>query len=228
MTSKDFVPAAEALAEAPSVYLFIKPDKDKSPQVISGTVYNTIEHHFAVSVDLTDDIYKDSPAVGTEISCAAPSDKCAYHFLAIFCGSTKLPDRIWLLSLPEKVERCQARTYVRIPADMPFGFWPQNVFGGWQNAQKADLVDISGGGIGFLTEQPLKPGQHMKIELHELPDIGQFRAEAVVRRAVPFDGSMATTFHVGASLILDRRMRERLIRCIFQMQRKHLERGIKL
>lgn len=157
-----------------------------------------------------------------------PSEKCTYRFSSVFCASSPLPDHIWYMELPAEVERQQKRDFVRVPVPLPMQVTLPNLYGGKNKAKDTTLVDISGNGVSFVWKEPLEDGMEIEIAIPDLPAVGELKTTAVVMRSLDRTALATPVYHIGAhfAAYLDKRQQNQLVRCIFLLQRKYLERGL--
>ena len=181
-----------------------------------------------VEMRMTDAEYAHGPESGAPFHCAMPSEKCTYRFSSFFCASSPLPDRIWYMELPAEVERQQKRDFVRVPAPFPMDLVLPNLYGGMNMPKETTLVDLSGSGASFVWTEPLEQGMEIEITIPDLPAIGELKTKAVVMRSIDRTALATPIFQIGAhfAVHLEKRRQNQLVRCIFLLQRKYLERGL--
>lgn len=177
---------------------------------------------------MTDEVYAHGPGTNAKFRCAAPSEKCTYRFESIFRGSSPLPDHIWFMDRPAFVVRQQKRDFVRVPSPLPMRVTFFNDYGGKNKAKETTLVDISGNGAAFVWKEEVEDGTEVEIEVPDLPVIGTLQTKAVVMRSIDRTALATPVYHIGVHFLghLDKREHNKLVRSVFLMQRKYLERGL--
>jgi c-di-GMP-binding flagellar brake protein YcgR len=119
---------------------------------------------------------------------------------------------------PEFVLQKDRRNYFRITINMPVIIQLEGEREGHLTQQ---LVNLSGGGIGFLTNTVYPPGEILMVAL-QLPDQYLFKGRVEVLRHDPLPHK-AHTYRVHARFInLSEQERQVLIRYIMRFQREHL------
>ena len=177
---------------------------------------------------MTDEAYAHGPGTNAKFRGAAPSDKCTYRFESTFCGSSPLPDHLWFMERPAFVVRQQKRDFVRVPSPIPMHVTFFNDYGGKNKAKATTLVDISGNGAAFVWKEEIENGTELEIEVPDLPVIGTLQTKAVVMRSIDRTALATPVYHIGVNFLeyLDRREQHKLVRGVFLLQRKYLERGL--
>jgi c-di-GMP-binding flagellar brake protein YcgR len=195
-----------------------------------GTILELSARFLAIRLDVDAKTFLDAPAAGQLIHCAVTGNGCVFRFQAGFRSSSALPATIWYLEKPETVSRVQLRRFVRVPMALPLSVKLPGEHGSLHNAAEATLVDISGGGICFANtdEVPLKV--RIAIDIPNLPLFGTLRTFAQVERCTAIEVFNGKIYHIGASLEndLSKKEQEKLIQCIFELQRKYLRKGLRM
>ncbi len=193
-----------------------------------GRLKEMTHDRLIVEMQMTDAEYAHGPQPNAHFRCAMPSEKCTYRFASVFCGSSPLPDHIWYMELPTEVERQQKRDFVRVPAPLPMQVILPNLYGGQNKAKETTLVDISGNGVSFVWKEPLEDGMELEVAIPDLPAVGELKTKAVVMRSIDRTALATPVYHIGAHFAahLDKKQQNQLVRCIFLLQRKYLERGL--
>ena len=195
-----------------------------------GTILELSRRFLSVSLDIDCHAFLDAPAAGRLIQCAVTGDGCVLRFQAGFRSSSALPAMIWYLEKPETVCRVQMRQFVRVPMALPLTVKLPGEHGSLHDAAEATLVDISGGGLCFThtDEVPLKV--RIAIDLPNLPHFGTLKASAQVARCTAIEIFNGRIYHIGASLenSMNKNEQEKLIQCIFELQRKYLKKGLRM
>ncbi len=223
MSSKR-MPADDVLAPGQTIHLY--PEGETRARI--AKIFELQVDLLALTMNMTTEEYLTAPAAGASFSCAVTGDNCVYRFSTLFRSSTALPDKIWYMQLPMEVERQQNRRFVRVPAPLPMRVKYAGGHGSFSNASDTMMVDISGNGICFVSEKEAAVDTKVTVEVPGLPVIGTLRTQAVVKRCVSLEVPMGRIYHIGACLDseLTGRQQDKLIRSVFQLQRKYLERGM--
>ena len=79
-----------------------------------------------------------------------------------------------------------------------------------------------------MWKEPLEDGMEIEIAIPDLPAVGELKTTAVVMRSLDRTALATPVYHIGAhfAAYLDKRQQNQLVRCIFLLQRKYLERGL--
>lgn len=184
----------------------------------------------AVRLDIPIGKFVDTPAAGQVFQCHLTGPGCVYHFVAPYHAASPLPDTIWYLGLPERAERIQLRDFVRVPIPMSIEVKLPGDHGSLKNYREVALIDISGGGLCFVHDEPLIMDAPISVRVPDLPRIGTLETEGTIRRSTPIETNLGMTYHVGISFgnVLSNRERERLVQSIYQLQQSYLRKGLKV
>ena len=183
-----------------------------------------------VRLDITPEKFANAPTPGYVFACHLTGAGCVYHFAVRYRSSSPLPDTIWYLDIPESAERIQLRDFVRVPIPMEIAVKLPGDHASLKNYREADLIDISGGGLCFVNDEPVMEGEMLAVRVPDLPHIGTLETEARIRRATPIDTTLGMTYHIGVSFdgALSNREQERLVQSIYQLQQSYLKKGLKV
>lgn len=222
--SSESMAADEALSIEQAVYLY----PENEPRARTGQITEITDEYIAITMAMDTQEYLNTPSLDDAFRCAVTGDNCVYRFAAAYRSSTPLPDQIWYITKPVDVERQQQRRFVRVPAQLPMRVKLTNNYGGLKNAMETTMVDISGNGVCFVSEKETPVDGTISIEIPDLPIIGTLQTEAIVKRCDVVDVPSGQVYHIGAYLgdNLRRGQEDKLIRCVFELQRKYLERGM--
>ncbi|EGW36764.1 flagellar brake protein [Desulfosporosinus sp. OT] len=161
---------------------------------------------------------------GTKVKLIFWDEVSAYSFVAKIMQRIAAPIHMFVLELPDSILKVQRRSYVRVPALYPITF--QTVTKeGLSDTYKGTMLDLSGGGMRFLTEECLdnRAILYAQVGLPNgdlLTPIRVCRAEKV-EDSKPQRYCISTEFHE----ILERD-RDRVIRCVFDIQRAMRKKGL--
>ncbi|WP_187620310.1 flagellar brake protein [Selenomonas ruminis] len=197
---------------------------------IHGTI-NEIAHRFlSISLDVSPQTFLATPLNSDELQCTVTGNGCVYRFAANFRSSSTVAEKNWFIEKPATVERIQMRRFVRVPMPLPIQVKLPGAHGSMQDTIEATLVDISGGGICFAHTNEVLLHEKIIITIPDLPLYGTLHTEARIERCTKIEVFSGTVFHIGASFEdnLDLRQQDKLIQCIFELQRSYLQKGLLL
>lgn len=220
-------PAETVLKEGQAIQII--PQTGESPK-LQGTI-SEISHRFlSITLESPSQSLLSSPPANANLQCAVTGTGCIYHFHAGFRSSSPLTERIWFIEKPTAVERIQMRHFVRIPMPLPIQVKLPGAHGTMQDTIDATLVDISGGGICFAHTDEVLLHEKIIITIPDLPHYGTLQTEARIERCTKIPVFSGTIFHIGASFqdYLAPRQQDKLIQCIFELQRSYLQKGLRL
>ncbi|WP_037325641.1 flagellar brake protein [Anaerovibrio sp. RM50] len=167
------------------------------------------------------------PETGTSIICKVIDERCFYIFRGVFMdkGIENIP--VWYISKPEDVEKAQHREFVRVKATLPVVVRPVDKEGALEQMVLTSTVDLSGGGICVAFKRPLAVDSKIAIELDDIPNIGLLQLMCRVARCAEIDVNGEKVYHIGTEFLsIDRNVQNRLIKFIFDLQRRGLAKGI--
>lgn len=218
-------PADEVLRCGQAVHVFTEDRRWD----YDGTIEEIQQGALALRLEANPMDYALSPDEGAKISCAMPGDGCAYRFQAGFRASSKLPDTIWYIEKPATVARVQQRAYVRVPLALPMRVKFAGAHGSRHNYHDTMLVDLSGGGLCFVSNHAASVPSVIRVRIPDLPGIGTLDADAVVIHCSTIETpGERPCWHIGASLILRHHQQNALVQCVCDLQRTYLQRGLRV
>ena len=102
--------------------------------------------------------------------------------------------------------------------------------GSLKDFREVALIDISGGGLCFVHDEPLIMDSPISVRVPDLPRIGTLETKGTVRRATAIETNLGMTYHIGVVFgdSLGKRERERLVQSIYQLQQSYLRKGLKV
>lgn len=165
---------------------------------------------------------------GEVMQVTIPDKHCVYRFASIYQHKNVVDDLIWYISKPEQLEKQQLRRFIRVPVPLPIQIKAPNVYGGFRNAKSSVTIDISGGGLCFVSKDPAPPESQIRLSVAGLPQLGELSSTAEVVRCTRVHVPAGIIYHIGVSLekSLPVRTQDKLIHSIFCLQRKHLSSGL--
>lgn len=125
---------------------------------------------------------------------------------------------------PDSFREIQRRRWVRVPVSIPIKFGVHNEE---ENTPvyEATTVDISGGGVCFLTRNPVAAGQLLDAEI-DLPNREPVYCQLKVLRVLETEteGSVIKAF--SEYYDISESQRERIIGFVFEKQREWIKKGL--
>ena len=184
----------------------------------------------AVRLDIPVGKFVNTPEPGRVFQCHLTGSGCVYHFDVPYRSASSLPDTIWYMALPESAERIQLRDFVRVPIPMSIEVKLPGNHGSLKDYREVALIDISGGGLCFVHDEPLIMDAPISVRVPDLPRIGTLETEGTIRRATPIETNLGMTYHIGVMFgdTLNNRERERLVQSLYQLQQSYLRKGLKI
>lgn len=167
------------------------------------------------------------PAEGENLYGQAVGKQCVYKFFSIYKDKALQPIPVWHISKPPTVEKRQNREFVRVRTALPLKIRLVAEDGSLQQPQITTTVDISGNGICFMLQKPVTVGSSVALEMNSLPEIGTVKIMTEVARCMEIRVSSEHLYHVGVRFLhLPRQIQNKLVRFIFDLQRRDLARGV--
>jgi len=150
-----------------------------------------------------------------------------FSFDSIFLDKRLEPFPVWIVSLPENIDKIQQRAFVRLSTKLPVSIV---CLDNNQNGEEVEIPawtrDISGGGMQLVVRKPLKVGSNLHLTFRLLPDDPQIEAVAKVIR-IEHPQPDRDIYWVGVNfVVIAEKDRSRIIRYIFQKQIEYRRRGI--
>lgn len=168
------------------------------------------------------------PQIGEKVYGLAVGEQCRFRFFATYKGKAVREIPIWRISKPKTVERFQNREFVRVRVDLPINIQVIDPDEGLRPMETTRTINMSGNGVAFVYAKRIPEGTQVTLEIFNLPEIGTLRAMGTVMRCSEIDLPKAgKVFQIGTKIMdLPRPIRNRLIKYIFELQRKELSKGI--
>lgn len=170
------------------------------------------------------------PMMGEQVYGLAVGDQCRFRFFSKYRGKEMREIPVWRISKPTEVERFQNREFVRVRVDLPINIQVVDPDEGLRPVETTRTINMSGSGIAFVYKKRIPEGTQVTLEIFNLPDMGTLRVMGKVMRCseieLPKSGKV---FQIGTKMMdLPRPIRNRLIKFIFEIQRKELSKGIEM
>ncbi|MHB1650867.1 MAG: flagellar brake protein [Desulfitobacteriaceae bacterium] len=159
---------------------------------------------------------------GSVVQIAFWDEISAYSFEAKLMQRIAVPVPVFVLEFPDTIRKMQRRNYVRVPAFYPVTFRSVNRQG-LSDLKKVDMLDLSGGGMRFRSKEPLEDSSLLYTRL-QLPT-GEIQTPGRVCRVVKTEDGRAYSVSVEFYEITERD-RDRIIRCVFDLQRAMRKKGL--
>lgn len=159
---------------------------------------------------------------GTPVELIFWDEVAAYAIETTIIQRIAVPVPLFVLELPDEINRVQRRSYVRVPAYYPVSFRYVNRQG-LSNPIKGTMIDLSGGGMRFQTTEKVDKGAILLANL-DLPS-GIMQVSARVCRVDKIEDSKNYSISVDFYQISERE-RDRIIRCVFDLQRTMRKKGL--
>lgn len=159
---------------------------------------------------------------GTPSEIVFWDDIAAYALESIIIQRIAIPVPVFVLELPDQIRRVQRRNFVRVAAFYPVSYRRVDK-AGLSDSKKGTMLDISGGGMRFQSNEPLEKGAILHTYL-ELPN-GQVQTPARVCRVDKIEDHKKFSISVDFYQITERE-RDRIIRCVFDLQRAMRKKGL--
>lgn len=167
------------------------------------------------------------PRPGEQVFGKLVGKNCAYRFTTTFIKAVSGGLPVWVIDKPPVVERFQNREFVRVKVTRPIIVHPLDDEGARQNMVSTNTVDISGGGVCVIMFDPIKVGNRVTLDIDNIPGMELIQIMGEVARCHPVEVAGVTLYHVGIKFIeLSAQEQGKLVRFVFELQRKNLRMGI--
>ncbi|MGP1586029.1 MAG: flagellar brake protein [Schwartzia sp. (in: firmicutes)] len=169
------------------------------------------------------------PMTGQHLYGMVLANQSQYRFFTVF-HKKGLNGGIpcWWITKPDKLERLQNRAFVRVRVNLPIQVQAMDAEGGFLPPKMTQVIDLSGSGVSFVFDEPLKIDSQVILEVRNIPEIGTLQIMGRIMRCSPVEmGGGTRKYQIGAHMMnLTRPMRNRLVHYIFDVQRQELAKGI--
>ena len=159
---------------------------------------------------------------GTKMKLTFWDEAATYSFEGKIKKRIAVPVPMLILELPDAVSKTQRRNYVRVPALYPVSFRSVTKEG-LSDFQSGTMLDLSGGGMRFLTKERVE-NRSLLYVLLSLPK-GEINTPVRVCRSDKGENSKHFTVSVEFHDISERE-RDQIIRCVFDIQRAMRKKGL--
>ncbi|HWQ89464.1 MAG TPA: flagellar brake domain-containing protein [Desulfitobacteriaceae bacterium] len=159
---------------------------------------------------------------GTAFEIYFHDENSAYIFSTVIQERTAIPIPVFILDFPDNIRKIQRRNFVRISDDSPLEY--QAVRANCLSDPKhGNLLDISGGGLYFRTEEKIEQDSRLYLQL-KLP-CGQINTFARVLRVQALENNVYHSVSAEFQNISENE-RDSIIRHIFNKQRIMRQKGL--
>lgn len=157
--------------------------------------------------------------VGEEVQIRIGKDGTYFLFHTKVVNRIAGHQPVLQLSLPFKVTKIQMRNWVRVEANLPVLY---RSVGSENEYIEATAVDISGGGICMLANEPIAKDSLLELDI-TLPDNFILKVNGIVTRCL--DENKPIKIGVCFEDISERNQ-ERIVGYVFRKQREYIQKGV--
>lgn len=148
-----------------------------------------------------------------------------FQFETIIENRKFYPIPVLVVRKPEILIETQRRNWVRVPSTLHLRYCLQSEEK-FKPINIATTVDISGGGLCFLTNDPIEAGQILDVEIN-LPERDPVFCQVKVVRLQQPDGKKLTTTKVFSSYLdITETQRDRIVSYVLEKQRELIKKGL--
>lgn len=169
------------------------------------------------------------PLRGEKIYALAVGDQCRFRFFTTYQskGMTGIIP-VWFIDLPQEVERHQNREFVRVRITKKMSARWLDDEGTIGDPFMTYTVDMSGNGVRFIVDEPIKVDTEAMLEIYDVPEIGTLSVMCRVVRCVELKNDNGTKlYHVGAHLEhMQLATVNKIVRYLFSVQRELIAKGV--
>lgn len=218
--------AASILKIGQRVEFFVNENEEK----YSSRIEDILDDELVVAMPVDRKRRPIIPMRGERLYGLAVGEQCRFRFFTNFKGKEMREIPVWRITKPEKVQRFQNREFVRVRTDLPINIQIVDADEGLGPVEKTRTINMSGSGVAFVYNKAIREGTQVTLEIFNLPDIGTLRVMGTVMRCSEVELPKAgKVFQIGTAMMdLPRPVRNRLIKYIFDIQRKELSKGIEM
>jgi c-di-GMP-binding flagellar brake protein YcgR len=159
---------------------------------------------------------------GTKVKLTYWDKTAAYSFEGKVLRRIAVPLPMFIVELPNSVTKVQRRSFVRVPALYPVTFHSVTKEG-LSDLHQATMIDLSGGGMCFLTEDRVESKALLYTHL-TLPN-GDLQTPVRVCWVNKVADSKRYMVAIEFQDLLERE-RDRIIICVFEIQRAMRKKGL--
>jgi len=149
----------------------------------------------------------------------------SFMFKTVIVARHLDPFPILVVLKPDKFIEIQRRKWVRVPTKLPMRFREINA-GNNEEPYVGETVDISGGGLLFVTLCPVEEGQMVELEIG-LPGRSPLFCKAKILRILEKPKKKGATSKIILEFTeISEGQRDRIISYIFEKQREWIRKGL--
>ena len=203
---------------------------DQNEEKYSSRIEDISDDELIVAMPLDHKRRPIIPLTGEQLYGLAVGEQCRFRFFTKYKGKEMREIPVWRISKPDSVEKFQNREFVRVRVDLPINIQVVDPEEGLLPVEKTRTINMSGSGVAFIHNKRIPEGTQVTLEIFNLPDIGTLRVMGTVKRCSQIELPKAgRVFQIGTKMMdLPRPIRNRLIKFIFEIQRKELSKGIEM
>ncbi len=155
-------------------------------------------------------------------------ERAIYSFQSVVLKRFKDPIPCLALKLPDKFERIQRREYVRLRIQHPLSYrLIENIFEVKSSDSEpyieTSLIDISGGGVKFLSEKVIETETCLEIKL----GIEEFSKHSFIVKVIRYEKREDNLYEIGVAFeSIPGPLQDQIVSWIFDKQREFRRRGL--
>ncbi|WP_110953253.1 flagellar brake protein [Anaerosinus massiliensis] len=166
--------------------------------------------------------YPIIPMFGSDVCVRFVKNQTSYRFTSVYIDKKAGAVPVWIIKMPEDIEKVQLREFVRVDALLPLKVQLEDEKHNLLPPISCYIKDVSGGGVQLVMKQIVQPGQKIYIDA-QFPEVGNLQTYCEVVRAIEVNKS-DKIFWIGTKFVdLSEAIRTKLIRFIFKRQRELLQ-----
>lgn len=200
------------------------------PGIISKII-EINENAIVLEVELPDDLYLLPPPTGQPLYCTIAGDNCVYKFESKFICNSTLASKLWSIELPQNLVSYQHRDFIRVQAySLTLRVKYPKDFGNYSNLVEVPLRDVSGAGLGFVSDHQLELDKQILIEIDGLPGFKTpLKGAGIVRRCQEVSSvTDNVSYNIGLFIepYLSPVEQDKLIKAVHELQRNYIKMGL--
>ena len=220
----DILPAKSVLRIGQRMEFFL----DEMNEGVLSRIEDMRDNKLVVAMPIDSKLRPVIPMSGEHLYGVAIAQGCRYRFFTNYRDKAMETVPVWIIDMPETVERHQNREYVRVSVNMPVKVRVMDSDGSFGPLTQTQLLDISGSGVAFSWSTKIKDGTSVSLEINNIPGIGTLSIMGMVVRSMTIETDANPIFLIGVRMMnLTRPVRNKLVKYIFDIQRQSLAEGIK-
>ena len=217
------IPAEKALVIGQRVEIF----PFEAERGYSSRIEDITDDRIMVAMPMDEKHRPVIPAPGEHLMCKAGGKGTSYRFFAIYKDKGRDPIPVLFISRPDVVEKVQNREFVRVQVTRPVVLRAIGDDGAVGEMILTTTNDLSGGGVGVVHNAPLPLDSNVTVEMENIPNIELLKTLGRVVRCDEVDVAGKKIYKIGIKFLeLSRMDQNKLIKYIFELQRKNLAKGI--